>query len=117
MNILKDSTAACTRRRLILLLALNVSDWICTLALLSTGMFEEANPLMRRIMESPLLGFIVKALIPFSLIVYALSKLKGAEPKQVLISNNIALAGVAVYVLVNIYHLICFSALFYYNIM
>lgn len=114
MNILKDSTTACTKRRLILLFALNVSDWICTLALLSTGMFAEANPLMRSVMESPLLGFFIKALLPFSLIMYALSKLKNAEPKQVLISNNIALIGVAVYVIVNIYHLICFTVFHLY---
>lgn len=112
MNIFKDDSVACTKRRLFLLFLLNMSDWICTLALLSTGMFEEANPLMKNIIESPLLGFLVKAALPFCLILFAVSKLKVADSRQLIVSNNIALFGVAVYLLINIYHLFCFSLVF-----
>ncbi len=112
MNMFKDDSVVCTKRRLFLLFMLNMSDWVCTLALLSTGMFEEANPIMKNIIQSPLLGFFVKVALPLLLILYAVSKLKFADSRQILVSNNIALFGVAVYLLINLYHLFCFSLVF-----
>lgn len=112
MNILKNDTVLCTKKRLFLLFMLNMSDWVCTLALLSTGYFEEANPLMRNIIASPMLGFAVKILLPLLFISFALSKVNNADSKQILVSNNIALFGVSVYLLLNIYHIICFTILY-----
>ncbi|MBQ2153213.1 MAG: hypothetical protein II440_07170, partial [Clostridia bacterium] len=80
-----------------------------TLSLLATGYFEEANPLMKNIIANPLAGFIVKAAMPFVLIMTALYKIKNSDSKQLLIANNICLVGVSVYLLINIYHIICFS--------
>ena len=112
MNILKNDTVLCTKKRLFLLFMLNMSDWICTLALLSTGCFEEANPLMRNVIASPFLGFAVKILLPLMFIAFALSKVNDADSRQILVSNNIALFGVSVYLLLNIYHIICFTMLY-----
>ena len=109
MNIVKNDTILCTKKRLFLLFILNFSDWICTLSLLATGYFEEANPLMKNIIANPLAGFIVKAAMPFVLIMTALYKIKNSDSKQLLIANNICLVGVSVYLLINIYHIICFS--------
>ena len=109
MNIVKNDTILCTKKRLFLLFILNFSDWICTLSLLSTGYFEEANPLMKTVIANPLAGFIVKAAMPFVLIMTALYKIKNSDSKQLLIANNICLVGVSVYLLINIYHIICFS--------
>ena len=48
--------------------SLNIADWICTLTLLRTGGFYEANPLMRPIMGDVSLGFLVKCLMPVPII-------------------------------------------------
>ena len=107
----RDDSALSTKKRLFLLFMLNVSDWICTLALLRTGLFREANPLMRGVIENLWLGLLVKAVLPLALIIFAVTKLKGADRRQLLLSNNIALAGVAVYFLLNVYHIVCFALL------
>lgn len=114
MTLFNNSSVACIKRRLFLLFMLNLSDWLCTLALISTGYFAEANPLMRNVVESPFLGFLVKFALPLGLILFAVRKIKFAEPKQIAISNNIVLAGVAIYVMINLYHLFCFSIVFLY---
>lgn len=111
MNLLKNDTILCTKKRLFLLFMLNLSDWVCTLALISTGFFEEANPLMRGVVSNPVLGFAVKIFVPLIFILLAVSKLSNADKKQVLTSNNIALLGVSVYTLLNLYHVICFAIL------
>lgn len=106
----RDDTALGMKKRLFLLFMLNLSDWICTLALLRTGLFKEANPLMENVISNYALGFAVKAVMPFGLILFALTKLKDADRRQILISNNIALFGVSVYFLLNLYHIACFAA-------
>lgn len=108
----QDDTALCTKKRLFLLYMLNVSDWICTLSLLDTGLFKEANPLMKGVIENKAAGFFVKIILPLALIAFALSKIKQADKRQLLLSNNIALFGVAVYFLLNIYHIMCFCMMY-----
>lgn len=116
MNSFKNDTVLCTKKRLFLLFILNVSDWLCTLALISTGYFEEINPLMKNVVASPLLGFVVKIFVPLIFVLFALSKVKESDSRQLLISNNIALFGVAVYVLLNIYHIMCFGTLYIFEL-
>lgn len=112
MNVLRNDTILCTEKRLFLLFMLNMSDWLCTLALISTGAFEEANPLMKNIITRPLLGASVKVIFPFVFIFFALKKAREADKQQLLVSNNIALFGVIVYVMINLYHLVCFLIFF-----
>lgn len=114
MNILNDDTILCTKKRLFLLFMLNMSDWLCTLSLLSTGVFEEANPLMKSVITNPLWGIVVKVAAPLALIVLALSRIKYADSKQLMLSNRICLLGVAVYLLINVYHILCFGFVLFY---
>ena len=44
--------------------SLNAADWICTVTLLRTGGFFEANPLMSPVMDNLSLGFLVKCILP-----------------------------------------------------
>ena len=104
-----DDTALGARKRLFLLFMLNISDWICTLSLLKTGLFKEANPLMSGIISNVWLGLLVKAGLPLALILFALTKVESADSRQLLLSNNIALVGVSVYFLLNLYHISCFA--------
>lgn len=107
-----DDTALAAKRRLFLLLMLDLTDWICTLALLKTGLFKEANPLMRGVISNTAAGFFVKVAMPLALILFALTKLKDADRRQLLLSNNIALFGVAVYFLLDLYHIACFAVIY-----
>ena len=116
MNSFNNSTILCTKKRLFLLFMLNMSDWLCTLALLSTGIFEEANPLMKSVIAQPIYGFLVKIALPLILMVIALSRLKDSDEKQVLLSNRICLCGVSVYVIINLYHILCFCYLNYFMV-
>ncbi len=109
LSIFCDDTGIGIKRRLTALFLLNVSDWICTLALLRTGLFREANPLMSKVVAGLPSGFLVKVCMPLALILFAFSKIKSADSRQRLISNNIVLAGTTVYFLLNIYHIICFA--------
>ena len=116
MNSVNDCTILCTKKRLFLLFMLNMSDWLCTLALLSTGVFEEANPLMKSVIAQPVYGFLAKIALPLVLIIFALGRMKDADENQILLSNRICLFGVSVYVLINIYHIFCFWFVNYYRL-
>lgn len=51
-------------RKLFLIYSLNTVDWICTVVLLRTGGFYEANPLMQPIIGNLSLGLTVKGILP-----------------------------------------------------
>ncbi len=53
--------------RLILLYALNVSDYLFTLVLISSGLFVEANPLMIPCIGN-ISGFMIKCILPLALL-------------------------------------------------
>ena len=58
------------RRKLCLIYSLNIADWICTVTLLSSGGFFEANPLMRPVLGDVSLGFLVKGILPAFLLLF-----------------------------------------------
>ncbi len=64
MEILR---AAALRRKLYLIYALNVADWICTSVLLRAGGFYEANPLMRSVAGDASWSFLLKCIAPILL--------------------------------------------------
>ena len=112
MNVLRNDTLICTEKRLFLLIMLNISDWLCTLSLISTGAFEEAKKQKKNIIARPIAGAAVKVFFPIVFALFALIKAREADRQQLLVSNNIAFFGVIVYVVINIYHLVCFALLF-----
>lgn len=50
--------------KLFLLYALNLADWVCTVTLLGADGFYEANPLLRALIGSPVLGMTIKGVLP-----------------------------------------------------
>lgn len=52
-------------RKLYFVYFLNVLDWVCTVLLLNTGMFFEANPIANTFINNILLGFLLKCVAPF----------------------------------------------------
>ena len=69
------------RHKLSLIYLLNVTDWICTVILLRTGDFYEANPLMSPIIGSIAAGILVKCILPAALLflIYRMCIALGAE--------------------------------------
>lgn len=55
-------------RKLYSVYFLNVLDWVCTVLLLKTGMFYEANPVARMFIGSLSLGFLLKCVAPFAVV-------------------------------------------------
>ena len=55
-------------RKLSLLYSLNIADWICTVILLRSGRFYEANPLMSAVIDNISLSFVIKCVVPIFMI-------------------------------------------------
>ena len=79
--MVKLSNGIAPVRKLCLIYSLNVVDWICTITLLNTGDFYEANPLMNPIIGSLPLGFFVKCILPaiLLLVIYRMCSELGQE--------------------------------------
>ena len=99
-------------QKLAFLYALNLSDWLCTRALLSSGRFYEANPLMSTVLQSFLPTLLIKGLLPLALTVLCavLFRLSGLEDSRF---GNAALnVGIVAYSAVNLWHIVNFLLLF-----
>lgn len=58
---------------------LNLTDIMMTLALVQTGLFKEANPIMAPIVQHPYLAVMIKAIVPLFVIVYTLWRVRCSE--------------------------------------
>ena len=99
-------------RKLFFLYALNLSDWLCTEALLATGRFFEANPVMSPVLPHFLPTLLLKGLMPLGLtllcaLLYRLARDENARLPHVLID-----IGIVAYTLVNLWHIVNFVLLF-----
>ncbi len=99
-------------QKLVFLYILNLSDWLCTQALLSCGRFYEANPLMRPMLSSFAATLLIKGLLPLGLSVLCavLFKLSGIEETK--FGNALLSFGIVAYSLVDLWHIINFLLLF-----
>lgn len=57
-------------RKLCLIYSLNAADWICTVTLIRTGGFYEANPLMSCVIGDLSLGFLIKCILPAFILMF-----------------------------------------------
>ena len=108
---IKNYTLENIKYKLIILYLLNVTDIIFTFLLLATGFFIEANLLMAKAVQSLSTSFILKIILPAGLFFYLYLRMKKANEKQLKQSNIILNIATAVYGIINIFHLICFSLL------
>lgn len=90
---------------------LNVIDWVCTVLLLKTGMFYEANPVARTFIGSILLGLLFKCLMPL-LIVFAVSRFMHILGfKELKFVDTLICFALTVYLAVTVDHIINFVIL------
>lgn len=99
-------------KRLMFLYLLNVSDWFCTVVLLKSGYFAEANPFMANIIGNTALGFAVKCLLPLLVILFVCTRAVQATEKQYRISKYILNFAIGVYTLINLSHVLNYVLLF-----
>lgn len=99
------------RRKLYLVYLLNVVDWVCTVVLLSTGLFYEANPIARTFIDSISLGFILKCVVPFVLIFLTARCLHILDFRQMKIADMMISFGLTVYIAITVDHIINFIIL------
>lgn len=98
--------------RLGLLYFLNIVDWICTEALIGSGYFVEANPVMRPVLEDFWLTMLIKGVLPLVLIIgcafiYHIAHIERCKTAEILLN-----CGIVAYALVNLWHIFNFVLLF-----
>lgn len=108
MFFIKAYTFENIKYKLLILYLLNVTDILFTLLLVSTGLFIEANFLMVNAVQSLSASFILKILLPAVLLLYIYIRMKKASETQLKQSNIILNIITGVYIIINIFHLICF---------
>lgn len=102
---IKENSYINIKKKLQILYLLNITDIILTLALLKTGLFEEANGAMVNIVESPVASILLKVGVVGALIYYLIKRIAKATEKQLKISNYIINVAIGVYSIINVMHL------------
>lgn len=108
----KKSRALMFYFKLLMLYLLNVSDWLCTESLISSGRFYEANPIMQPVIDSFWLTLLVKGILPLALVLLCalIFRLAGCEESR--FANIMINFAIIAYSLLNIWHIANFVLLF-----
>lgn len=99
-------------QKIFFLYFLNLADWLCTEALLSSGRFYEANPFMRPILNGFWQTLLIKGILPFLLIAACCAVYKFADVGETKLSNAMLYTGIIAYAAVNLWHIFNFLLLF-----
>lgn len=100
-------------QKIFFLYFLNLADWLCTEALLSSGRFYEANPVMRPVLAGFWQTLLIKGLLPLALTVVCCIIYKLAGVGESRLSNALLYTGIVAYAAVNLWHIINFLLLFF----
>ena len=103
-------------QKMFFLYFLNITDWICTEALLASGYFAEANPVMQPVLNNFWQTIIIKGVIPLAIILLSCLVNKWANAGDSIIINIMLYVGISIYMLVNLWHIFNFVLLFCYLI-
>lgn len=105
---IKNCSLQNLRIKLAILYFLNVTDLICTLLLLSTGLYIEGNSIMAEVIKYPLLTLVLKLILPVTLLIILYFRMHRATKQQLKKSNSLINITTAIYALINISHFIWF---------
>ncbi|MBQ7132869.1 MAG: hypothetical protein IJO20_00055 [Ruminococcus sp.] len=95
-------------QKLYLVYFLNVLDWVCTVMLLKTGLFYEANPIANTFIHSILLGFVIKCVAPFAVVFLIVRSMNILEISQLKTADMMISFALTVYLAVTLDHVINF---------
>lgn len=106
----------CTKlkRKLYFVYLLNVLDWVCTVILLSTGAFYEANPIASTFINSLSLGLLIKCVLPFVIIFIVSRCMHILDMPQLRTADMVISFGLTVYIAITIDHIINFILLLFF---
>ena len=90
--------------RLILLYILNVTDYLFTLVLISSGIFIEANPLLSMNIQG-VWGFILKCIVPLLLLAYLHIRFSADKPKHQKAVKILLNCIIIYYGIINLFHI------------
>ena len=112
-DVMEHGARHAVRRNLFVLYILNIADWLCTMALLSSGGFYEANPLMRSVVGSIPMGFAVKVLIPAAAVAAVLRLTGRMDERGTVMVERFTAFVLAFYIALCVNHLINFVLLIF----
>ena len=98
-------------RKLALIYLLNIVDWACTVILLNTGRYFEANPLMRQFIGSLPGGFFTKCLLPAFAVSAVIFALRMLDRRDLFVADQFISFVLVFYTAVNLDHVINFLLL------
>ena len=99
-------------KKLYLSYSLNIIDWVCTLLLLSTGGFYEANPVARLFINSLSLGFLIKCAVPLLVVVTVCWALTKLSFEDLATADSFVCFLLVFYLAINLDHIVNFILLF-----
>lgn len=108
ITLLKRSSLQNIKYKFLLIYLLNVSDIICTILLLKTGLFIEANPLMFKVIQDQSAALALKVFLPALLLLALTVRIHKATEYQLRISNYLVNIILLLYTLINLSHIIWF---------
>lgn len=93
---------------------LNLSDYLFTLVLVSSGLFMEANPLLS-ININGTWGFILKCIVPLVLILYLHIRFSASPPKRDKAVRFLLSLILSYYIVINAFHIfwLCYSVIMF----
>ena len=108
----KKSNGFSFYQKIFFLYFLNLADWFCTQALLASGRFYEANPIMQPVLGNFVAALLIKGILPLVLIIICsiVYKLMGVE--EGFFTKLLLYIGICAYALVNLWHIFNFVLLF-----
>ena len=110
----KQGALSHIRLRLVILYGLNLTDYLFTLFLLRTGLFVEANGVMKQALDRGWWGAFLKVFLVALLFAWIAWRMEGANPKQLKKAGIVINAGLFAYILINLSHFI-WTGLYFYS--
>ncbi|MGL4850480.1 MAG: DUF5658 family protein [Clostridium sp.] len=102
---LSNVTYDTVKRNFRILYLLNITDYIFTVTLVSTGEFEEGNVLMESFIANPLRGLVLKVFIIGLIIKGLIILFKKANESELRKLNFISIISLAIYGGINLLHI------------
>lgn len=90
--------------KLVVLYVLNITDYLFTLVLVSSGLFIEANPILKMNIDG-IGGFVLKCIVPLVLLSYLHIRFLTSKPKYKRIIKILLNAILIYYIAVNVMHI------------
>lgn len=119
LNFIRKYDLSNIKIKFIALYIFNVIDIVFTLALIKTGLFQEANIIMKNIIDNQVLSIIIKVIFPLFILVFVYIRMQKASANQLFKSNIIISICLVFYLLIFISHIvytfIYFSIQCFYN--